>query len=65
LQYFVDGKLIATNTDYRSVPTTAFRLTLQGETWIGAGSVPPASIGHVYTDYVSIWAYQLVNNNNH
>ncbi|PZE29739.1 hypothetical protein DEI86_00035 [Curtobacterium sp. MCBD17_028] len=48
-----DGTLVDSVTN--AVPTTAFRLTLQAETWIGEGAVPATATGHVDVDWVSIW----------
>ena len=53
VRFYWDGKLVTTTT--RAVPTTPFRVTLQGETWIGEGKVPVDAAGHVSIDWISIW----------
>ncbi|RKR74528.1 glycoside hydrolase family 16 protein [Frondihabitans australicus] len=53
VRFYWDGQLVSTVTN--AVPTTAMRVTLQAETWIGEGAVPANASGHLDIDWISIW----------
>ncbi|MBT2503014.1 glycoside hydrolase family 16 protein [Curtobacterium sp. ISL-83] len=53
IRFYWDGQLISSTT--KAVPTTPFRVTLQAETFIGEGTVPKTTDGHVDVDWVSVW----------
>ncbi|ROQ40015.1 glycosyl hydrolase family 16 [Frondihabitans sp. PhB188] len=53
IRYYWDGELVSTVTD--AVPATAMRVTLQAETFIGEGTVPKTTAGHLDIDWISIW----------
>jgi hypothetical protein len=53
VRYYWDGKLVAAVTD--AVPKKAMRVTLQAETFLGQGTVPKNTSGHLDIDWISIW----------
>jgi beta-glucanase (GH16 family) len=53
VRFYWDGALVASVPN--AVPTKPMRVTLQAETFIGQGTVPAASSGHVDIDWISIW----------
>ncbi|AMM20526.1 hypothetical protein AX769_10665 [Frondihabitans sp. PAMC 28766] len=53
VRFYWDGQLVSTVTN--AVPTTAMRVTLQAETFIGEGTVPKNTSGHLDIDWISIW----------
>jgi beta-glucanase (GH16 family) len=55
VEFFLDGTSIGRATE--RVPETAMRWVIQTETAIGGGAPPPDADGHVYLDWVAIWAY--------
>ncbi|MFZ7088002.1 glycoside hydrolase family 16 protein [Curtobacterium sp. RRHDQ10] len=53
VRFYWDGALVASVSN--AVPTKAMRVTLQAETFIGEGTVPKDTSGHVDIDWISIW----------
>ena len=55
VRFFLDGRPIGTTST--RIPNTAMRWVLQTETAL-SGEPPPANAeGHVYIDWVAVWAY--------
>jgi Beta-glucanase/Beta-glucan synthetase len=55
VRFYLDGALIGTST--QRIPNTPMRWIIQNET-TNSGYIPADSVqGHVYVDYVAVWAY--------
>jgi beta-glucanase (GH16 family) len=54
-EFFLDGKSIGRATE--RIPETAMRWVIQTETALDGGAPAADAEGHVYLDWVAVWAY--------
>jgi hypothetical protein len=55
--FLLDGQVMGVSTDAANIPDTAMHWVLQTETRLAGGPPSDSAAGHVYIDWVAIYAY--------